>query len=183
MLPNQGQLCKVGAKYFELWVKCTAIVWGTSVCWQVHYTFFLRLWKVAFTFFPCRLLTSPSFILPSVALAPSVHLSKQASRQSVQSSLIIALLTWVSGVPTFPVCPEPCCIVFLIHSFPRSLPPFLFFIFYFNGRFLMVIFPNKRWCFQERWDKTQENRDFLWINNKRLHDLKATKGNSTIILV
>lgn len=66
--------CDPASQNILILVKRAAVVWRTSVCWQIHYTT-TRLWKVAFTFFP---LLSPHISLfhslssPSLSPRPSL---------------------------------------------------------------------------------------------------------------
>lgn len=94
---NKGRQWSCAAFFFWSAVfKISSFYWSVQLLFEEQafadksITLFARLWKVAFTFFFLFcLLTSPSFILSySLSLWPS--LSKQASRQSVQSSLLIA---------------------------------------------------------------------------------------------
>lgn len=69
-----------GLKNVPFSLKRTAIVWRTSVCWQVHYTF-LRDYERWHSNPPphCCLLTSPSFIF-ALALSGRLFLNRPADK-------------------------------------------------------------------------------------------------------
>lgn len=85
---DHAQLSERSIKNIHVLVKRAAIVWKTSVCWQVHYTFCEIMKGGIHMFSLLSLYISLFHSLLSLSLQPS--LSKQASRQSVQSSLLIA---------------------------------------------------------------------------------------------
>lgn len=96
-VPKQGSTVSAHSFFWSAVFKISRFHWSVQLLFEEQafadksITLFARLWKVAFTFFFSLLSPHISLfhsLILSLSLWPS--LSKQASRQSVQSSLLIA---------------------------------------------------------------------------------------------